>query len=151
MATNCKYFVLCRFSLPAPSHHLNQLQIHLKEQRRLGHSILDRSGQTLAVLSQRPCFIAKYVISRWTTNDPRNQCTTGPVSQEHAFPFLNESPRDVVPGQNMGSGAVPVLVVANLTQCAEPTSVASTPQKRSTPGHAHVFAGRHMSRTRFCV
>ena len=97
------------------------------------------SAQTLAVLSQRPCFIARYVISRQTTQDPGNQCTTGAVSQEHALPFSNASPGDVIPGQNMGSGTVPVLVVANLVQYVEPTTGTLRPLKQSIPRRVHVL------------
>ena len=79
------------FTLGCPDPSPEPAPSALKEKRCLGYSILHRSGQTLAVLSQRPCFIAMYAISRWTTCGPGKQCAT-----ECTLPFLRYTWRSVL-------------------------------------------------------
>ena len=126
----------------APTRHLNQLRVHL---RNSGHAILQGPGGTLTVLSQRPGppFV-EHAIARRATRDARKQRAARAVSREQARPFSNSPAGDVVPGRNLGSGAVPAPVAAHLAQRVDPTGGYAPPLQLTKPGRARVSVGGHL-------
>ena len=129
--------------LAAHTRHLNHAAPSaLKDQRGFWRSILHGAGGTRTVLSKRPDpTIVEHAIARRTTRDAGKQRTARAVSRQQAHPFSNSPAGDVVPGQNLGSGAVPGPVAAHLGQRADPKGGSAPPLQPPKPGRTRVSAG----------